>query len=88
MIFHTNKNATNYRLITVELENPTEEHWTTLLPEDEKDVLCWARCVDQNKLVVSYLQDVKVFFLLEKEIYFHDPNCQIPFDSIEYTAST
>lgn len=88
MILHTNENAPNYRLITFDLENPAEENWTTLLPEDEKDVLSWARCVDQNKLVVSYLQDVKVFFFIEKEIYFHCPNCHIPFHSIEYTAST
>lgn len=63
VIFRTNKNAPNYRLISVDLENPAEEHWTTLLAEDEKDVLDWAHCVDKNKLIVGYLHDVKVFLL-------------------------
>ncbi|KAJ7370638.1 hypothetical protein OS493_031053 [Desmophyllum pertusum] len=36
-----------------------EEHWTTLVEEDEKDVLEWVACVKQNLLVLCYLHDVK-----------------------------
>ena len=34
--------------------------WTTLVPEHEQDVMEWAACVHQNRLVLCYLQDVKV----------------------------
>lgn len=30
-IFRTNRNATNYRLIQIDLDNPAEENWSTLL---------------------------------------------------------
>ena len=38
----------------------SKENWTTLVQEDEKDVLEWAACVKQNLLVLCYLHDVKV----------------------------
>lgn len=31
VVFRTNKNAPNYRLIVVDFNKPTEEHWTTLI---------------------------------------------------------
>lgn len=34
--------------------------WITLLAEGEKDVLVSAQCVDQNKLIIVYMHDVKV----------------------------
>ncbi|XP_026274717.1 prolyl endopeptidase isoform X2 [Frankliniella occidentalis] len=58
-IFHTNKGAPNYRLIKINIDDPGKDKWETLVQEDKKDVLSWAVCVAQNKLVLCYIQDVK-----------------------------
>ena len=40
--------------------NYEEDKWTDLLPEHSHDVLDWATAVDNDKFVVTYIQDVKV----------------------------
>ncbi|KAG9149046.1 hypothetical protein Leryth_010652 [Lithospermum erythrorhizon] len=55
--FRTNKNAPRYKLVRVDLKDPT--NWSEVLPEDEKDVLETVTIVNGNQLVVSYLSDVK-----------------------------
>jgi prolyl oligopeptidase len=44
--FRTDKNAPNYRLIGVYLDNPDEKYWSTLLPEHPTDVLDWAHPIN------------------------------------------
>lgn len=58
VIFHTNKGAENYRLVTIDLESPTESNWTDLVPEND-DVLEWATGVAGDKLVTCYMHHVK-----------------------------
>ncbi|XP_055640781.1 prolyl endopeptidase-like [Toxorhynchites rutilus septentrionalis] len=57
--FRTNKNAPNYRLVNINFDSPTSENWETLVPEHETNVLEWSYCVDQDKIVLGYLNDVK-----------------------------
>ncbi|XP_065336220.1 prolyl endopeptidase-like [Cloeon dipterum] len=57
-IFQTNKDAPNYRLVTIDLENPNMDQWRTLVAEHPKDVLDWAVLSNKDKLVVHYIHDV------------------------------
>ena len=60
-VFRTNKNATNYRLIQIDFKQPEEANWKTLIEQNPSDCLDWATCVGGNKLVLCYIQDVKVW---------------------------
>ncbi|KAK3751996.1 hypothetical protein QZH41_010963 [Actinostola sp. cb2023] len=57
--FKTNLKSPRYRLINIDLSQHEQENWSTLIPEDDDDVLEWAACVKQNLLVLGYLHDVK-----------------------------
>uniref|UniRef100_A0A1B6DCC9 Prolyl endopeptidase n=1 Tax=Clastoptera arizonana TaxID=38151 RepID=A0A1B6DCC9_9HEMI len=58
-VFRTNKDAPNYRLIKINLENPSPDKWETLVPQHSSDVLDWASAVCKDKLVLCYIHDVK-----------------------------
>ncbi|KAL8144270.1 hypothetical protein V2J09_017302 [Rumex salicifolius] len=55
--FLTNKDAPKYKLARVDLNFPSE--WFDVVREHEKDVLVSAHAINQNKLLVRYLSDVK-----------------------------
>ena len=58
-IFRTNKNAANYKLVTIDFDHINNE-WFDLIPEHPNDVLDWATRINEDKLVLCYLRDVKV----------------------------
>ncbi|XVE69651.1 hypothetical protein DITRI_Ditri10aG0007400 [Diplodiscus trichospermus] len=55
--FLTNKDAPKYKLVRVDLKEPSK--WIDVVPEDEKDVLESACAVNGNQMIVRYLSDVK-----------------------------
>merc|ERR1712179_220055 len=57
-VFHTNKGAQNFKLVTIDLTSPSESSWVDLVPEGE-DVLEWATGVAGDKLITCYMHDVK-----------------------------
>lgn len=60
VVFRTNRNAPNYRLIVIDFNDPAEEKWQTLVAEHELDVLEYVQCVNNDKLIIEYIHDVKV----------------------------
>ena len=59
--FKTNLNSPKYKLINIDFDKSAVENWTDLVAESDKDVLEWAACVAEDKLVLCYLHDVKVY---------------------------
>ncbi|KAL8524266.1 hypothetical protein ACS0TY_014007 [Phlomoides rotata] len=55
--FLTNKDAPRYKVVQVDLKEPTS--WTDIVEEHERDVLETADAAGDNKLVLNYLSDVK-----------------------------
>ncbi|KAL4650322.1 hypothetical protein ACB092_01G079300 [Castanea dentata] len=55
--FLTNKDAPKYKLVRVDLKDPTI--WTDVIQEAENDVLESACAVNGNQMIVSYLSNVK-----------------------------
>ncbi|GJQ78270.1 hypothetical protein Trydic_g22113 [Trypoxylus dichotomus] len=64
-VFRTNKDAPNYRLVIIDFNDLTKE-WTDLIPENPKDVIDWAKAVNNGQLILCYLQDVKNVMSLHK----------------------
>ncbi|CAN9504226.1 unnamed protein product [Ophioblennius macclurei] len=57
--FRSNLDAPRYRLINIDLQKPEKQHWTTLVPQHDKDVLATVSPVNQRHLLVNYVHDVK-----------------------------
>ncbi|XP_041360625.1 prolyl endopeptidase-like [Gigantopelta aegis] len=64
--FKTNLDAPLYKLITIDFADPDKSKWKTVVPEDKTSVLEWAAVVNDNKLILCYLKDVK------NELFVHD----------------
>uniref|UniRef100_A0A5K3F172 Peptidase_S9_N domain-containing protein n=1 Tax=Mesocestoides corti TaxID=53468 RepID=A0A5K3F172_MESCO len=58
VVIQTDLNAPMFKLITVDLDNPSRENWTDLIPHDESCLLDWAACVNNKDLVVCFMKDV------------------------------
>ncbi|KAJ8680821.1 hypothetical protein QAD02_016608 [Eretmocerus hayati] len=58
-IFRTDKNASNYKLIAIDLNNFEEKEWVDLIPHHPKKVLNAAYAVDSDKFVICYMEDVQ-----------------------------
>ncbi|KAG6776638.1 hypothetical protein POTOM_020160 [Populus tomentosa] len=55
--FLTNKDAPRYKVVRVDLKEPSS--WIDVVPESENDVLESAFAVNGDKMIVCYLSDVK-----------------------------
>ncbi|GLJ04717.1 hypothetical protein SUGI_0001880, partial [Cryptomeria japonica] len=55
--FRTNKKAPRYKLVRVDLRQP--EFWSDVVAESDRDVLDSVAAVNDNQLLVCYLNDVK-----------------------------
>lgn len=56
----TNENSPMFKLIQIDIRNPKKENWKILVPENPNAKLDWASVVAGNKLVLCYMEDVKV----------------------------
>ncbi|XP_065346308.1 prolyl endopeptidase-like [Cloeon dipterum] len=79
-IFRTNKDAPNYRLVSIDLKNPRMDQWRTLVAEHPKDVLKWAVLSNKDKLVVCYFHDVKSVLQI-RDLATGDLITQLPLDN-------
>lgn len=57
-VFKTNRNAPKYKLVKIDLSEE-EPKWVDLVAEKDK-VLQDVNCVNEDKLVLNYMQDCKV----------------------------
>ena len=76
----TDRGAPNYCLLSIDLGNPQEENWSTLIGEHDRNVLEWAACVSKDRLVTSYMVDVKNALKVNKLIGRYRP-------TVAYTES-
>eukprot|EP00898_Chlorokybus_atmophyticus_P008743 jgi/Chlat1/8870/Chrsp92S09259 len=63
--FHTNKDAPLYKVVRVDLK-AKEPEWRDVIEQHASDVLEWARCVANDKLLLCYLHDVKNILQLHR----------------------
>ena len=75
ILFQSNCFAPNYQLIIIDFDHTpnsgnieNQDIWpmTTLIAECKDQVLEWAACVNEDKLIICYLKDVK------NVLYVHD----------------
>lgn len=57
--FRTNMGAPNYRVVNIDFDSPAFEKWKTLIEEHPTNVLDWSNCVNKDKIILGYIDDVK-----------------------------
>ncbi|HNR18578.1 MAG TPA: prolyl oligopeptidase family serine peptidase [Bacteroidia bacterium] len=57
LLVHTDDNAPNYRVVSVDPKNPGKENWKDIIPEDSKNLLQMA-ATGGGKIFGEYLKDV------------------------------
>ena len=71
LLVMTNYNASNYKLISININTPTEEYWTDFIPE-QKEVLTSVSIIG-GKLIAHYMKDAhdisKVYDLSGNYLY-------------------
>lgn len=45
--------------MNIDFDSPAFENWKTLIEEHPKNVLDWSNCVNKDKIVLGYIDDVK-----------------------------
>ncbi|CAH8647402.1 unnamed protein product [Heterobilharzia americana] len=58
-VFRTNLDAPMYKIIRINLANPDRQHWKDVIPHNADSLLQSAVCVNNDKLILCHLQDVK-----------------------------
>lgn len=67
--FRTNLNAKNYRIVKLDLENPSEDNWVDVIPNHPEDVLDWAEVYTkdgQDYVLVNFMRKVVYHLELHK----------------------
>lgn len=59
IIVSTKNNASNGKIVGINLHKPQPENWRTIIPEDKKRVLDGVAPIAQNKMLVHYMDKVK-----------------------------
>lgn len=54
---YTNKDAANGKIVAIDINQPEEEYWQEIIPEQE-GVMSFTKLID-DQLAITYLQDVK-----------------------------
>lgn len=58
--FRTNRGAENYQIVNIDLNKCCSfEDWNVLVKAHPKRVIDWCHCIDHDKIVICYIDDVK-----------------------------
>ncbi|XP_037024903.1 prolyl endopeptidase-like [Bradysia coprophila] len=66
--FLTNLNATRYKIVGIRLSSPDPASWTTLIEEDEENILYWAAPINGEYVLLHYLENVSSKLVLRSLI--------------------
>jgi prolyl oligopeptidase len=57
--FGTNYEAPQFRMISIDLNNPGKDHWKEIIPEPKGDIISGAsKLIDNDKLIYTYSEDL------------------------------